>query len=418
MGKYITRKIKYNLYMKYMKTNDISIIKINVCLNYGYCTTSEKLINTLEYWGNKEIDLRNQELNKIDKLNSERVIKFEKKRERERDQLRKSNKEDKYRIKWKDYSREQLEEMLEIQDMFIKEIKEDKKKKKFQSIKRATLIFKNIPIVTLCKLFRVSKSGYYKWLKNGSMMNNKMDKSLMTIITEVYYDRRKNCGYRRIVDILNIDMHINTSEHTVRRYMKHLGLKVHNPKNYRKVRENKDTKVNILNIIARNFKANEPNEKWYIDVTQIETNYGPLYCSAIIDGYNNELIDLKIFNHQELSLTLANVNSAIKKNKINNLIIHSDHAMCYSSNEFIKLIKKYNITQSMSRVGNSLDNRPIEFFFKILKHEYLRLIPLKERTLQRLNKEIEFIMYDYNYVRRQRCLNKLMPYQYRLNNQN
>ena len=54
----------------------------------------------------------------------------------------------------------------------------------------------------------------------------------------------------------------------------------------------------------------------------------------------------------------------------------------------------------MSRVGNSLDNRPIEFFFKILKHEYLRLIPIKERTLQKLNNEIEFITFSYNNERR------------------
>lgn len=49
----------------------------------------------------------------------------------------------------------------------------------------------------------------------------------------------------------------------------------------------------------------------------------------------------------------------------------------------------------MSKPRNSLDNITIEFLKKILKYEDLRLILIKERTLQKLNNEIKFIMYDY-----------------------
>ena len=66
----------------------------------------------------------------------------------------------------------------------------------------------------------------------------------------------------------------------------------------------------------------------------------------------------------------------------------------------------------MSRVGNSLDNRPVEYWFKILKHEYLVHIPLKDRKLQRLNDEIQHITSHYNVSRRQRCLNSLTPQEY------
>ena len=67
-----------------------------------------------------------------------------------------------FRKKWKNYFREQLEELLEIQDIFIKEINDDNKKKKFRSIRRATFIFNKIFVKDLCILFHVSKSGYYK----------------------------------------------------------------------------------------------------------------------------------------------------------------------------------------------------------------------------------------------------------------
>ena len=43
----------------------------------------------------------------------------------------------------------------------------------------------------------------------------------------------------------------------------------------------------------------------------------------------------------------------------------------------------------MGRVGVSLDNRPIEYFFSILKQEWLIDIPAKERSQSRIKREIE-----------------------------
>ena len=60
-----------------------------------------------------------------------------------------------------------------------------------------------------------------------------------------------------------------------------------------------------------------------------------------------------------------------KKNIIlnENVIIHSDQGVHYTSPKFHNLLKKYNIQQSMSRRGNCLDNSPMEILFAILKQE-------------------------------------------------
>ncbi|GHU50019.1 hypothetical protein FACS189459_3120 [Bacilli bacterium] len=44
--------------------------------------------------------------------------------------------------------------------------------------------------------------------------------------------------------------------------------------------------------------------------------------------------------------------------------------------------------QSMSRLGNSLDNYPIEHHFSNLKCECLRKIDISERTLSRIKSEM------------------------------
>ena len=49
------------------------------------------------------------------------------------------------------------------------------------------------------------------------------------------------------------------------------------------------------------------------------------------------------------------------KDKLAGLIVHTDHGADYVSKSYQNMLRKYHATQSMSRVGNSLDNRDIEF---------------------------------------------------------
>ncbi len=61
----------------------------------------------------------------------------------------------------------------------------------------------------------------------------------------------------------------------------------------------------------------------------------------------------------------------------------------------IKGIKeKLNFIQSMSRKGNSLDNHPIEYFFSVLKQEYLK--DYFNSSFKEMEKQINFMIKDYN----------------------
>ncbi|SYV97003.1 Integrase-recombinase protein, partial [Mycoplasmopsis edwardii] len=50
--------------------------------------------------------------------------------------------------------------------------------------------------------------------------------------------------------------------------------------------------------------------------------------------------------------------------------MHSDRGSAYSSIDYIDKIKSLNGKISMSRIGNSLDNREIEYFFRYLKAKF------------------------------------------------
>ena len=60
----------------------------------------------------------------------------------------------------------------------------------------------------------------------------------------------------------------------------------------------------------------------------------------------------------------------IKDEQINT-IVDSDHTTCYSSSEFIKMLKEFNWKQSMFRIRNSLDNKEFEFWFNIKNWIYM-----------------------------------------------
>jgi transposase InsO family protein len=76
-------------------------------------------------------------------------------------------------------------------------------------------------------------------------------------------------------------------------------------------------------------------------------------------------------------------------------------------------VAEHECLSSMSAPGNSLQNRPIEFFWSNLKEECVNLIPYRERTPERILNEVLWFCKRYNIKRRQSGLMDLSPFMYR-----
>jgi transposase InsO family protein len=44
------------------------------------------------------------------------------------------------------------------------------------------------------------------------------------------------------------------------------------------------------NVLARNFQATKPNEKWVTDITEFQLHGKKLYLSPILDLFNGEIV--------------------------------------------------------------------------------------------------------------------------------
>ena len=163
---------------------------------------------------------------------------------------------------------------------------------------------------------------------------------------------------------------IKVNKKTTYRYMKYLGISscIRRKKVYS--REKKDTRFEGCDLIKMIFKANEPFEKIFTDVTHLKINGKKYYLSATIDGFNNEILDYQLSSKHDNKFIIKNIKETLKKCCGKIPIIHNDHGSNYTSIEYQVMTEKGLFKQSFGRVGKCLDNRLIEYFFSIFKTEF------------------------------------------------
>ena len=220
-------------------------------------------------------------------------------------------------------------------------------------------------ISEMCRFFEVSRSGYYDYVKRMDIPA--WDLPLAEKIRECQEHSHSTYGYRR-VHIWLERQGIHKNPKTVLRVMQKYNLlsdvrrkKYHNYTNgiYK-----------YPNHLARDFKADRPNQKWVTDISYIRTGQGFLYLSVIRDLYDNSIVAYKTGTEQNINLVLSTIRAAKKKEKVTgSLHLHSDQGFQYTSQAYYSLTKTYHITPSMSSSGNPYDNAMAENFFSILKTE-------------------------------------------------
>ncbi|MHC9537440.1 IS3 family transposase [Dellaglioa sp. BT-FLS60] len=244
------------------------------------------------------------------------------------------------------------------------------------------------PLDSLLSMCDLRRSTYYYHLKHLSKLDKYTD--IKHFIREIFNKSKLTYGYRRIW-FLSLKNGFNYCKETIRSLMTQLGLKVtlYNKHNSR-YNSYKGTVGHVArNLLKQTFKATKPLEIFHTDVTQIKTEQGWGYISAIIDQGSKEIVSYQVSVHPDLKLINDTLNGL--KNYNDNSILHSDQGFMYQNKNFQKKLCGMGIIQSMSRKGNCLDNAPIESFFSLLKRECLNretivsITDLKEKMADYIN---------------------------------
>ena len=252
------------------------------------------------------------------------------------------------------------------------------------------------PVSVMCKLFGVSRSGYYDFVRR--LDRPEADAGLAQLIREQQKHCRQTYGYRRMWMWLG-KQGIHHNPKTVLRVIKKYDLlaEIRRPRKWVNMGQQVHRYENLLN---REFHADRPNSKWVTDISYIHTGQGVLYLSMIRDLYDNSIVAYKTAESQTINLVLDTIRLAVKQEKkqaAGRLQLQSDQGFQYTSQAYFNLTKEYGITPSMSRRGNCYDNALAENFFSILKSECIYRQKIK--TFHQANQLIDDFIYFYNHER-------------------
>jgi putative transposase len=280
----------------------------------------------------------------------------------------------------------------------------------FQFIKENDSLF---PIEKMCKVMKVSVSGFYYWLKQPVSSRTVKEQALLTDIHKIYNSSKKRYGSPRITVELR-EQGIQVSRPRVARLMKKANIKSIIRRKYRvQTTDSKHDYAVSENHLNREFAAQTIGQKWVSDLTYIRTGEGWLYLTAILDLADRKVVGWAMSDTMKAAdTTIAAWKMAIINRPVSQyLIFHSDRGVQYACTDFREQLKGIPVLQSMSRKGNCWDNAIAESFFKTLKAElvYHDYYATKEQAKLAI---FEYIECWYNKKRRHSAIGNRSPEQY------
>lgn len=270
---------------------------------------------------------------------------------------------------------------------------------------------KNYPIQPMCTFLHISRSAYYRWLKQPKSAQTIFNEHLADLIRYIY-EADNDKGYRRIRDDLVQDYGLHVNDKRVLRICRSLQIKStvkHHPHGITKA--SKHPYYIAKNYLNRNFHADQFNEKWLTDVSEFKYYEGSqvkkVYLSAILDLADRRIVSFAISDRNDNQLVFDTFDKAIQIEPGAHPLFHSDRGFQYTSKQMSSRLKKQGMKQSMSRVARCIDNGPMEGFWGTLKREkyYRRKFTSRESLVSMIENYIDY----YNNGRYQRCLHSKTP---------
>ncbi|MEE1247155.1 MAG: IS3 family transposase [Acutalibacteraceae bacterium] len=268
------------------------------------------------------------------------------------------------------------------------------------------------PFNELLQLSGLAHSTFYYYL--NKLDTDKYEREKQEI-QEIYNANKGRYGYRRILIAMRNKGYV-INHKTVQKLMKQLGLKGKQRKND-KYHSYKGTVGKVAdNLLKRDFYAEKPFEKLTTDVTQFNVCDSKVYLSPVLDLFNNEVVSYSISTSPNLEQIREMLNGLFEKLPAGATpIFHSDQGWQYQHAEYQRLLTEHNITQSMSRKGNCMDNGAMENFFGRLKVEMF--YGEKFESVNAFIDELKKYIHYYNNERISLKLKGMSPVQYRTHSQ-
>lgn len=271
-----------------------------------------------------------------------------------------------------------------------------------------TTLRRQYPLVLLCRVLEVSRSGYHAWARRPPSRRTQDNARLEVAIQAAHQRTRASYGPARLQAELRDDG-FPASVSRIKRLRRKLGLRCKQVRRFTTTTESNHALPVAENVLAQTFVATRPNETWVTDITYVPTAEGWLYVAGIKDLYTCEVVGYAMGARMTTDLVRRALVAAVwAKRPGPGLIHHSDRGSQYCAQDYQEHLRKFGMTASMSRRGNCYDNAPMESFWGTLKNELVHQRRYETRAQAR-QELAEYIEVFYNRQRRHSRLGNLSP---------
>ena len=264
----------------------------------------------------------------------------------------------------------------------------------------------------MCELLSVSRSGLNAARARTPSRRTLDDEQLVKQIRHSQHKHRGRYGRRRMTTEVSQAQGRAVNHKRVARVMREHGLQSHKRRRFRvPTTDSKHAHPVAPNVLARDFAAAAPNQKWLADMTCVPTDEGWLYLALVLDLYARKLVGWAMSETMPQELTLCALDVALGwRDPDAGLVHHSDRGSQYAAKDYRKKLAARGITVSMSRKGNCWDNAPMESVNGTLKVECVNDVHFETREEAR-QAIVEYIGY-YNTERRHSSLGNIAPVEF------
>lgn len=261
-----------------------------------------------------------------------------------------------------------------------------------------------------CRTLGVSESGYYAWKGRPTSPRALRRIWLAGEIAVVHKASGGTYGAHRVTAELKHGRGIRVGHNAVELIMRELGIK--GLPTRRLPKGAKVGKVTSLDLVRREFRRDGPNRLWMTDITEHPTREGKIYCCVVLDAFSRMVVGWSIDSTPTTTLVLNALGMATRRrNPDDELIIHSDRGVQFTSWAFSQNVRDAGLAPSMGAIGSPYDNAMVESFWGRLQVELLNRRGWKTRI------ELATAIHDYielfhNTRRRHSSLGMLTPIEY------
>ena len=223
----------------------------------------------------------------------------------------------------------------------------------------------------LCRTLGVPRSNYYAWEAGtaGRLAALREEELLAAEITLIHTASRGAYGAPRVhAELRRRGRAVNRKK--VERIMRERGVAGVTRRRRQGLTRPERRAVPAPDLIGRDLTAPRPGLRVVGDITYLATAEGWLYLACWMDLATREVVGWSMAGHHRAELVVDALRAAVGAGRLEpGCVVHSDRGSEYSSEEFRRELKKFDLKQSMGRTGSCYDNAAAESLWAVIKEE-------------------------------------------------